>query len=101
MVVVQLLASDSVAAQPDARLVEEMFLDLLCSDEEWLRAEFDAIIAAGWGGPRTARPLRPASPTPSPPRCHSRPEVAADTPAPGRCPGVGGWARQRSPPCWP
>ena len=26
------------------------FVDLLVADDEWLRREFDAIVAAGWGG---------------------------------------------------
>src|SRR6188472_3291892 len=26
------------------------FVDLLFADDEWVRAEFDAIVAAGWGG---------------------------------------------------
>jgi hypothetical protein len=31
--------------------VEDQFLDLVCADEELLRAEFDAIIAAEWPNP--------------------------------------------------
>ena len=26
------------------------FVDLMVSDEDWVRREFDAIVAAGWGG---------------------------------------------------
>lgn len=26
------------------------FADLLVADDEWVRREFDAIVAAGWGG---------------------------------------------------
>lgn len=26
------------------------FVDLIVSDEDWVRREFDAIVAAGWGG---------------------------------------------------
>lgn len=32
-------------------MVDEEFLDLVFSDEEFLHAEFDAIIAAAWGTP--------------------------------------------------
>ncbi len=31
--------------------VDEQFLELICSDEELLQAEFDAILAAEWPGP--------------------------------------------------
>jgi hypothetical protein len=81
------------------RSVDEQFLALLCSDEELLQAEFDAIIAAEW---------------PEPPGSLPRPGAAGRTPErgrPGRCrPGarprrpqphpLGGDARrrQRSPP---
>jgi hypothetical protein len=37
--------------------VEEQFLALICADEDLLRAEFDAIIAASWDQP--ASPQRP------------------------------------------
>ena len=36
--------------------VDEQFLALVCSDPEWLRAEFDAIIAAAWSSPPPAGP---------------------------------------------
>ena len=26
------------------------FIDLIAADEDWVRQEFDAIVAAGWGG---------------------------------------------------
>jgi hypothetical protein len=31
-----------------ARYLEEDFVNLICADDEWVRAEFDAIIAAEW-----------------------------------------------------
>jgi hypothetical protein len=83
----------------NARTLDEEFLELVCSDEELLRAEFEAIVAAGW--PRTpARPplRRPAGRPPTPrggPRRERPPDRLATRP---RHPGVGGWARQRSPP---
>jgi len=38
------------------RATDEDFLNLICADEEFLRAEFDAIIAVGW--PQTPQPPR-------------------------------------------
>ena len=35
--------------------IDDEFLALMCSDEEWLRAEFDAIVAAEWGTPPQRR----------------------------------------------
>jgi hypothetical protein len=37
-----------VAQQSPARAWTAEFLDLICADEELLRAEFDAIVAAAW-----------------------------------------------------
>jgi hypothetical protein len=78
--------------------VDEQLLDLVCSDLELLCAEFDAIVTAEW---------------PTPPVKHLSHATAADPPhrALGRLtlevsklasrprhPGIGGWARERSPP---
>jgi hypothetical protein len=41
----------------------DAFLDVVCRDEELLRAEFEAIIGASWPG--SSEP--PASPPPAPP----------------------------------
>jgi hypothetical protein len=40
--------SQALAQQSSTPGCEAEFLDLICADEELLRAEFDAIIAAGW-----------------------------------------------------
>lgn len=42
--------SDHLAAPSDLGTVraDEEFWDLVCADDDWLRAEFDAIIAAGF-----------------------------------------------------
>src|SRR4051794_13061246 len=83
-----------------ARRVDEQFLDLICGDTDLLTAEFDAIIAAEWpeppadrlgrgavgGAPGSGPVRRPAEPVRGPVAQH-------------RYPGIGGWARQRSPPC--
>jgi len=44
-----------------ARSVDEQFLTLMCSDEDLLRAEFDAIIAGEWPSPPANTPARRAA----------------------------------------
>jgi hypothetical protein len=102
-VVIAVIASNSAPQRSDvvvaADEVEEEFLALVYADEELLRAEFDALIAATWGQPRQpARPRRASRPTP-PPRRRPRPEFAQ--PGPMRAqhdPGAEGRTRQRAPP---
>jgi len=80
------------------RTTDEQFLQLLLADEELLRAEFDALIAAEWSGSpprRTGRCAR-AGRRPIQPR-RPRWRAAGWTDGP-RHPGTSGWARQRSPP---
>ncbi|HET8600028.1 MAG TPA: hypothetical protein VFL99_06855 [Segeticoccus sp.] len=80
-----------------AEAVEEEFWALICSDEELLNAEFEAIIAAE----------RPSPPAPAAGRRAYQHRWGM--PAPGRVdalppaarpahPGIDGWSRQRSPP---
>jgi len=81
-----------------ARTVNEQFLDLICKDLELLRAEFDAIIATEWPSP----PM-PSAPGPIGARPVNREAHRSVDDAPGagstmQRPGVGEWARQRSPP---
>jgi len=78
--------------------VDEAFLDLVCSDEEWLRAEFDAMVAAEWGSVQRPPP-RPDSPTPPPrpPGC-STVEARPIRPAGRERALVRRVARQRGPP---
>jgi hypothetical protein len=40
------------------------FADLICSDDEWVRAEFDALVRASWGPP--VPPAPPAPPATGP-----------------------------------
>ena len=72
-------------------------VDLLIGDEEWVQLEFDAIVAAGWGG---AVPPGPASSREShwPRRAgrHAPPTPVPHPPAP--LPGGTAPARQRGPP---
>jgi len=78
---------------------DEQFLELLCADEDLVRAEFDAIIAAEWPSPPPAEPDRGADAgrRPRPARPRREASVAAQPSRP-RHPGIGGWTRQRSPP---
>jgi hypothetical protein len=83
-----------------ARTIDEQFVALICSDEELLRAEFDAIIAADWPSPPTDAPGRGAADrrrgsSAGPHRVAARVAGLASRP---RHPGLGGGARQRSPP---
>ncbi|MEV6605692.1 hypothetical protein [Kutzneria sp. NPDC051319] len=55
------MTTESVA---DDRVGDE-FLDLLCADDELVRAEFDAIIAAEWSTPPDPAEPRPAAMPPS------------------------------------
>jgi len=77
---------------------EEEFFAIVCSDEDLVRAEFDAIIAAEW-------PSLPPD-TPDDEAVERSPGTAGRQPRSGqvrlpnraRHTGMGGWSRQRSPP---
>ena len=84
---------------PPAPSVEAQFLDLICDDPDLLQAEFDAIIAAEWPDPPGRRRSRGAADGYPHGRGYRRAaEPVGGTAARPRHPGVGGWARQRSPP---
>jgi len=81
-----------------ARSLDEELVDLVCADEQWLREEFDAIVAREWAAEPPAATPRDAAP---------RPDQASPRPATGdsapprrrpRRPAVGRWRRERSPP---
>jgi hypothetical protein len=83
------------------RLVEEVdeFLALVCSDEELLRAEFEAIVEAGWSSPPPPDPTpgREAEPPPDRPVADRPP--ASGPVGPNLLTGAqDGGARTRSPP---
>lgn len=82
------------------RTAEEEFLALICADEQLLRSEFDAIIAAEWPEPTPTR--RGGADDAERPHRRERAGAGRDPDRPGptraRHPGIGGWARQRSPP---
>jgi hypothetical protein len=83
----------------DTRSTEEQFLDLLLADDELLRAEFDAIIAAEWPGSPPNLPHRRVRGEPDAGGKRRHRAAATKAPAPlGRRPHVDGSARQRSPP---
>jgi hypothetical protein len=82
------------------RDADAAFAELICADAQWLREEFDALIAASFSQP-------PAAPPPAPPRV--RPPGGRTGPPSGRRPRPGppaltppvttpGQRRQRSPP---
>jgi hypothetical protein len=92
----QILHTDDVDATPNT---DEQFLELLCGDEDLLRAEFDAIIAAEWPSPPPAEPECGAGAEQRPRRGWQRRKAGvAARPNQPRHPGIGGWTRQRSPP---
>ena len=80
------------------RSTDEQFLDLLLADEDLLRAEFDAIIAAEWPGPPTDRPGRGMRADRDPGETRPGRVRAAAPPGRPRHPRTRGRPRQRSPP---
>jgi hypothetical protein len=96
----QVTLSDSATVRDSATLTSaEEFLALVCSDEQLLRAEFDAIIAAEWPDLPPAEPGRGDAAGRLPGTARRRRLVSDPRRADRlRRPGVGGWARQRSPP---
>jgi hypothetical protein len=84
------------------READAAFADVVYADQQWVDAEFDALISASFSEP-------PAPPPPAPPRVPPRPgippppsrhlgRVPAVITAPATGPGHG---RQRSPPAHP
>jgi len=75
----------------------EAFVDLICQDDEWVRLEFDELVAGLSGTP--PQPPRPAPPRPAPPPFWAVGAVADDVPGPASGPvPAWRWSRQRSPP---
>ena len=76
------------------------FVELICQDDDLVRAEFDALIAACWDtAPPPATPPALPRPAPRPPGwpVASASDIAPVPPAPP--PPLGRrWNRQRSPP---
>jgi hypothetical protein len=89
------------------RETDATFTDLICADQQWLREEFDALIAASFDEPPVPPPPTPPPPTPRrvPPR-PGHPGPPSWRPAPGPVattfPVAGpAHGRQRSPPASP
>jgi hypothetical protein len=70
-----------IGMKPDTRETDTVFAELIYADAQWLREEFDALIAACFGEP-------PAAPPPAPPRL----------PPHRRRPASGRWGQVRLPP---
>ena len=81
-----------------ARTINEQFLALMCSDEDLLRAEFGAIIAAEWPSPPANTPGRGAADWRPASGAHRRtvPRVAGPVARP-RPTGIGGDGPGRAP----
>ncbi|MFY1692603.1 hypothetical protein [Plantactinospora sp. WMMB782] len=79
------------------RSVQEAFLELLVRDDEFVRAEFEALVDACWNQPPPPPPARPR-PGPRPPQWPVGPPdgvrfVAVEAASTGNR-----WCRQRGPP---
>ena len=82
------------------READATFAELICADPQWLRAEFDALITAGFGAPPAwprppAPPQVPSGRTPANPFPPPRHDTKA---APAVRSKRQGHRRQRSPP---
>ncbi|TQM55220.1 hypothetical protein [Humibacillus xanthopallidus] len=90
-----------LAEEVDGIDTDEAFFELVCADDDLLRAEFEAIVAASWVGP----PDRP-TPVPSPRPPGPRPAMVELPPTANlplmepepSGPGDGQRGRERSPP---
>src|SRR5689334_6112377 len=85
------------------REAQAEFVDLICADPELMRAEFDAIVEAGWGS--GSPPPQPDQAGLTPRRSPERP-ATPEAPATSRHPKPGpprstGLTRLRSPPDHP
>lgn len=83
------------------RRADREFAELICADDRWLRDEFDALIAASFGGPPTR--LRPPAPPWTPPTGRPWRHSLFPSPraVPAAAPGVGAgylMRRERAPP---
>jgi hypothetical protein len=95
--------SSLVGGDSATRESYDAFIDLVCRDEDLLRAEFDELIAESWATtsepapPPSPPPPAPSRPTPPPRRpvraIEDEPTAPAQVPVPAPR-----WNRQRSPP---
>jgi hypothetical protein len=80
-----------------APTVDEQFVRLIFSDEELSQAEFEAIIAGEWPPP-VSPPIHEQAGAPTSDASHGTDAWVAGRVTRPHHPGIGGWARQRSPP---
>ncbi|MFF5989941.1 hypothetical protein [Prauserella flavalba] len=73
------------------------FAELLCADPDWVRAEFDAIVAANFDHVTPQPPARPGPARPPAGEDRCRPD-AADLTGAFQAARLRPWRRQRSPP---
>jgi hypothetical protein len=92
------MMQDSLAQHSEVRQRDD-FVDPICADGDLLRAEFEAIVEAGWPstppsgpGDQDAEVNRPGHPCQGPGSREQRRPVGLDDP------GAGSRSRQRSPP---
>jgi len=83
----------------DPRQTGASFAELICADDQWLREEFDALIAANYQPPSPPPPAPPRTP-PLPPGRREQAWLLMARPRPQTVPAHpgGGLRRQRSPP---
>jgi hypothetical protein len=88
-------AVPACSAGVSSTAVQDEFLAMVCADEAWLRAEFDAIVREEWSVPPRPRPKRFVS-------GHDRSRLRASGNSQVRSDQLryptDGWVRQRSPP---
>ena len=87
--------SAPVGAGP-ATATGQAFVDLVCADDELMRAEFDALIAASWPTPPPVPPVPPRRSAPWPCGLADGQREAARPPI-HHIPDTR-WRRQRAPP---
>jgi hypothetical protein len=93
------MATAAAASGATGQTVDARFIDLVCADADLLAAEFAAIITAEWPEPPARKTGRSAAGgQPWSDAVRGRAKVDGDRRDRPRHPGVGGWARQRSPP---
>ena len=93
------MATTPISAGTSVPSVDEQFFDLICNDVELVAAEFDAIIAAEWPTPPPSTPGRGvAGGQPTDGTARHAVACGGGRSAQPSHPGIGGWARERSPP---
>jgi len=82
-----------MSSQPVPLAVDDLFVELVCADDDWVRAEFDALIDGVWTDPTSGRPVRRPVFPPARAACIRRERSARQRPRATRQDG-----HERSPP---